>query len=211
MDRNDAIIEYINRYANYLREMKQRISVIQSTVKQLRNGQTITGYRETDIELCFLQFRATLELMMYAALVAHESQGKILAKKLHNNEYNATKLLRHVRRINPRFYPAPKTDWRRDDGVWVVEDVTEGYLSEADFGKLYDRLCGPMLHARRTSKFLGRHDDIVDQISSYLAKLMKLLNQHWIVVSDDIVFRALMQDKATGDVGVNLLELQSDL
>ena len=63
--------------AEFMRRIKYRTDVIRRTEAAYRLGTSITGYRQTDIDLCYLQLRKSLELMMFASVIAHDSLGVI--------------------------------------------------------------------------------------------------------------------------------------
>ena len=204
MKKQDAAIE---KYRNFMREIRYRTDVINRTLSTLKNGGALTGFRESDIELVFLQFRHCLELMMFASLSAHYHTGHELSRKILNKEYNASKLLRFLRTKNPKFYPKPVEigDKKNEDGMYLVEDILDGYLTENEFCTLYDKTCGKLLHAQRTSKFDDNHDELVSEALAYRDKMMNLLNCHWVHLNDAISFRVVMRDAQTGDVGINVM------
>jgi hypothetical protein len=191
-----------------MKEIRYRTDVINKAISSLQNGGALTGYKESDIELIFLQFRHCLELMMMGSLAAHHAHGYKLTQRFLKKEYNASKLLRFIKAKNPKFYPSPvkvRGD-KGEDGRFVTEPITDGFLTQDDFCKLYDRACGRMLHAQRKSKFAGRHDQLIEEAVYYRDRLMKLLNCHWINLTDEIAFAVFMVDSKTGEVGLNVME-----
>ena len=87
-----SVEKLIEQYANYMEELKSRIAVVSSVIERESKDQTLTGFRESDIELSFLQFRKSLELMMYASVLANYHAGLELQKHIVEGEWNATKL-----------------------------------------------------------------------------------------------------------------------
>ena len=145
--------------------------------------------------------------MMFASLSAHYEYGYDLSQKLVKKEYNATKLFRFLKTKNPKFYPNPVevNDIKDDNGVFQTIPVTEGFLTEEDFCNLYDKACGKLLHAQRTSKFDGNHEELAEDALYYTNRIIKLLNCHWIYLSEDIAFRVLVKGSMVGGVTINVM------
>lgn len=206
MTKTDAAI---SKYQEYMTEIRSRTDVINRAISKLQRGDALTGYRESDIELIYLQFRHCLELIMFASLSAHYAHGYELSQKLLKKEYNATKLLRFLKAKNAKFYPSPMEtgDIKGEDGIWQTTPVTEGFLTQDDFCRLYDQSCGKLLHAQRTSKFRGGHEELIEEATFYRDRMMKLLNCHWITLTEDISFRVIMRNAKTGAVAINVMKL----
>lgn len=73
----------------------------------LKKEDSLTGYRETDLEIVFLRLRHWLELIMFASVVAHQSLGHKLSKKIVEKEYSASRLFKFIQLANPKFHPKP--------------------------------------------------------------------------------------------------------
>jgi hypothetical protein len=196
----------LSKYKAFMQEIKFRVHVISRTISAYGEGSSLTGYRESDIELCLLQLRKCLELVMYASLVAHYHSGVALQKRLVENEWNATKILALVSRANPQGYPNAVTRVKMHGRA--IDDMREvvGALTRAEFGELYDRVCGSYLHASRNPDKLSNHQVLFDEVEGWLRKLTLLLNSHWIHVDDKLLFAVLMQTDTDADVQVALLE-----
>lgn len=199
----------ISKYREYMTEIRFRTDVISRAISTLQSGDALTGYRESDIELIYLQFRHCLELIMFASLSAHYAHGYELSQRLLKKEYNATRLLRFLKDKNPKFYPIPMEsgDIKGEDGIWQTIPVIEGFLTQDDFCSLYDQSCGKLLHAQRTSKFKDGHERLIENATFYRDRMMKLLNCHWVTLTEDISFRVIMRDAETGAVGINVMKL----
>ena len=197
----------IARYTDYMQEIKHRTHVIQKVLERHRDGQSLTGYRESDIELCFLQLRKCLELLMFSSINVHYEAGLKLQSKIVNQEWNATKLLKLLERVNPRFYPRPMIEKQvSQSGTRSMDENTKDTLTRKEFEQLYDRVCGALLHASRTAQFGGKHDKFFAEIETWLDKLVRLINLHWIHLDDEIVLHVSMQTGDTGDVQVALFK-----
>lgn len=198
----------IGRYCVYMKEIRYRIHVIDEVLSELKKGGALSGYRESDIELVYLQFRHCLELIMFSALSAHYAYGYDLSRKFLNKEYNATKLLKFIKTKNPEFYPRPvePRDSIGPDGIKETVAITEGFLTQEDFCKLYDRLCGKMLHAQRKPKFRSNHTQLIAEAVYYRDRMIKLLNCHWVQLTKDISFSVIMKTSNDGEVAVTVMK-----
>jgi hypothetical protein len=186
----------------FMYDIKSRSNVISRAVHVYSNKSSLTGYSESDVELCFLQLRKILELMMFASLVAHTALGRELQKNIIDREWNASKILNYLARVNPDFFPSAI---RRD-----VEDKSpapqmipvDGALTREEFGRLYDRVCSKYLHASRDLATLNDHDSLFHEVASWASKVNRLLSSHWIVVGTEKAFAVLMATNPDGYVQV---------
>ena len=196
----------IARYRDNMRQIKYRTAVISKCIDTYVAGGSVTGYRETDIELCYLQFRKILELIMFSAVTAHSAFAIKLSKHLQDKEFSASKILRQIQRINPKYYPEPVKDLGYPDGIRKVDKISHGYLTESDFCTLYDKICGKYLHASRQNVYFGCIESHFEKIMDYHKKTVRLLNHHWIHISDKIALAVLMQTQSDGDVQVTHMQ-----
>lgn len=192
----------MSRYADYMRQIKYRMAVIAKCIGAHASGHAVTGYRETDIELCYLQLRQCLELVMFSTVIAHDAFGVKLNRQLRDKAYNASQILRQIRHLNGKFYPLPVKDSGSPDGIRKVDKIEEGYLTETEFCRLYDKVCGRFLHADRKDVYSKGMDQYFIDVKTYHRKLIRLLNHHWIHVTDEIALAVLMQTQSDGDVQV---------
>ena len=196
---DDALL---SKYKSYMQEVKSRNAVIASAINHYVNGGSLTGYRESDIELCLLQLRKCLELIMYGSLVAHYHAGITLQSQIYKGEWNASKILKYISRVNPKGYPKAVKQVRKP-GLKVIElENVDGALTFEEFGILYDRVCGKYLHASRNLGVLSNHGALFSEIDLWFSKLILLLNEHWIEISDDLMVATIMQSSDDGEVQV---------
>lgn len=187
-------------------ELKYRMDAIHRYFDEHKKGTSLSGYRETAIEFCFLQFRKCLELMMYAGVVTHCAEGIKLQNNIVNNEYNATKMLKFLRRANPSFYPRPVKGGIKNKDIRTVDGLSDGFLTQQEFCRLYDQICGGLLHAKRRDQFEGKHGEYFIEIELWLSKHKTLLNHHWIHITEKIAIAVVMRSDVNGKVHVALLE-----
>lgn len=199
---DDSTDQAISRYREYMREVKDRIAVIERALIAHRNEGTLTGFQESDIELCFLQFRKCLELVMFASLVAHFHAGVDLQRHMYEKEWSASKLLNFLKRTNPDFFPKALSRVNSENGGLSEMIEVQGSLSIREFSELYDRVCGPFLHASRKSAFLGKQEELFGEIEDWFRKICRLLNSHWVKVNEETVFAVLMETNTGGSIQV---------
>jgi hypothetical protein len=133
----------IIKYLECMEEAKLRIQLIRSVLART----TSVGREDFDAELMFIQLRKTLELIAFASMSANkEKYAEAYCK--YSTHWNAELMLKDLERINCDFYPAPlKIASISPNGVKNIDFIQDGFLTKADFIKLYN-LCGRALHAR---------------------------------------------------------------
>lgn len=202
------LTEASRNYAMFMYEIKYRLNVISRAVSAFGVGPALTGYRESDIEVCFLQLRKILELMMFASLVAHAAVGKELQKNIVDREWNASKILAYLERENPQFFPeAIRPGERVEDHILQMTPV-EGALTQQEFRTLNDRICGKYLHASRDLSTLHDHASLFQEIAEWANKIKNLLSSHWIIVSNERAFAVLLATNPDGHVQVMPMEAE---
>lgn len=186
----------MKKYRNYMREIFCRLRAVDLALSKLTKATALTGYKETDIEFIFLQFRHCLELMMFAAVSANYHYGTEISEQILRKEYNASKLMKFIKQRNPKFYPQPIESYYKVnfDGTSKTIPVINGFLTQADFCTLYDKVCGQMLHAQRKPKFGQDHTSLIEESEYYRDRLTRLLSYHWIQLRDDICFQVVRKD-----------------
>lgn len=161
-------------------EVKHRIHVVYDILSKYKGGRSTTGFRESDIEVCFLQIRKCLELVMYSCLSAQYHAGVSLQEKIYNKEWNAVKILKYIEGRNPGGFPqAVKSKW---DDLLNRGQISprDDALTKDDFIYLYDRICGKYMHANRNIYALRDHESIFENIEDWTTKIVNLLDDHWI-------------------------------
>ncbi len=197
--------DFLDLYSSFMREIKVRVGVIRNALDDYSKGFSMTGHRDSDVEICLLQLRKCLELMMFSSIIAHRQKGAELQKRFVEAEWNATVILKYLARAKPDYFPKALTKSRIPvDGAYPMIAV-EGALSKEEFGKLYDRVCGRYLHASRDRTIVEDHSAIFKEISEWVEKLTKLLSSHWIRIDENTVLAVLMQTEQTGDVQVAVM------
>lgn len=197
--------EAIDQYGHFMRRIWSRIDVIVLCGTNNPSSMSVTGYPHVDIDLCYLQLRKCFELMMFASVLAHESFGHELDKRLREKEWKPKEIIRRMRQVNPQFYPVPVRETPpATSGARNLEWLKDGFLTESEFVKAYGR-CGDWLHAKR--KYPYEDLEICWQgITSYTTKLVRLLKCHLIHLTDNLILEAKMPENLSGEVEVIISE-----
>lgn len=195
--------DYLNKYAACMEEIKMRTEVIRAFF----DGRCSALYKQTTAESIGLQIRKILELIALASLVANKDEYARNRAKF-ASDWHAKRILSDIEAINPLFYPVPTEQVHDESGENVVETklVSSGYLTKAEFEKLYDK-CGSILHAQNPFSATKDIDRFIKDVPEWMKKIMKLLNHHQIqLVQSDLQFWVLMQSKKDGKVQVTLFQ-----
>ena len=128
-----------------------------------------------------LQTRKILELIAKASLVAHRSTWEE-ASLLFSGDWNANKVLHHLEKVNPWFYPQPVRE-SQVHGTGPVratwEEVpTDKYFTKDKFIKAYDAI-GKMMHARAPNEQLD-YREFLEKAHQWYSQIHRLLEMHTI-------------------------------
>lgn len=180
------------RYALYMHEIRSRLGLIKKVGESLQGTRPFTGDAATDVELCFLNFRKILELIMYASVLAHETAGAEISKRIANREWNARRIFNYLEQINPHFYPVPIRKLDRETKPPRTVRLLDGFLKKEQFLHLYDKRCGLMLHASRDYVIHAPYQPPIDEVRQWFDRIFLLLGHHWINLSNDLSFAVIL-------------------
>ncbi len=164
-----------------MEEVKKRVAVVKGFLK----GGCYTLYMATTLECMCLQIRKILELIVLGSLVVNKTEFAKQHKDFHKH-WNGGKILKKLEKINPDFYPKPIKEKSSSDPK-IKSDITavkDGYLTKGEFVAVYGR-CGKIAHADNPFGTKTDYDYYEKQISEWLDKIMKLLNNHEIRLVND--------------------------
>lgn len=170
------------RYANCMEEIKWR----QLLTMRVLDGYQSIGNAVADVELCYLQLRKILELIALSSLCANREKYQEV-KAAFRKEWNASDILKKIRRFNPEFYPRPSRQvLDPETGKFVrLVAIETGYLEESDFPETYGK-CGSFLHANNPYAERKAHgDENREELVQTLLKIKTLLNHHTIQLVDE--------------------------
>ena len=133
----------MDTYVGVMVEIKLRTAVIDLYMFGRQNA----GYKATNIEVIGLQFRKIFELIALSSLAAHRD----LYSRAYSDfakHWEAAKLLKNVRQLNPDFYPQPVIEEKGDKpGVKSnLRPRDSDYLTEDELVQAHGR-CGSLMHA----------------------------------------------------------------
>ena len=141
----------MNKYVGVMAEMKRRTHVISLFMSGERNAQ----YKASNIETIGLQFRKMFELIAFASLTAHKDLYSAVYSDFAKH-WEAAKLVKRLRQINPHFYPEPVIQIPSDKpGVKMdLAPRQPDYLTEESLVEAHGR-CGSLMHAANPLHFGG--------------------------------------------------------
>jgi hypothetical protein len=192
-------------YANLLREIKARMAVAEQLL-------ATTPRSQPNGDLIALELRVVLELLVLGSLITNRNELTAVRSALHKKDASAARKL--AKRSNPGYWPKPSKQVADGPNKWKLEPITEGHLTEAEWGPAYGYLSA-VLHATNPLKqtpYLGRPlEPLYDRASEIVRRLVLLLNHHTVELVDrEYILIAMMQTQETGDVGVTLFQRQAE-
>ncbi len=167
-----------------MREVKARLSFSELQLRAYNQSNDICY-----LENAILHLRKSLETTVYAAIAPNKKAYAELRAKAekpadYRKDYNASKILLYLSKINKDFYPIPLQEPTCvAPGNYHFERMQEGYLAKKQFGKIYDRL-GKFLHADNPWDDDKGYRNISKELLDVYSKIMNLLRFHCIRVID---------------------------
>ena len=98
-------------YAKCMELVKKRIKAIDDFLFCGRS----TTFPQTNCEFLYLQFRFVFELIALSSLCSHRVQYERINAQF-RKEWNASRIIKNIRRINPHFFPTAIIDVPSEDG-----------------------------------------------------------------------------------------------
>lgn len=162
-------------YCNRMEDIKRRIAI----VRAVDSGQLTLGRKDFDAELICIHLRKVLEQIAFASLVAHKPSYEKVYRDF-AKEWNAKKLLKKLRKVNPDFFPKPASvSEPEDQGVRNLAIIEDGYLTEDEFVLLYN-ICGNALHTKNPFNPGPHIVDFQRPVTEWVERIQKLLSIHWM-------------------------------
>jgi hypothetical protein len=172
---------HIDTYLDLMHEVKRRHLSLQNAFNEPHR----LTFKAVVVDHCYLQLRNILELIAFSVLSANQhaltalQQGK-------TRDYHAEKVLRSIERKFGAVYPRPiyqHMDSRPGVRADFI-DLTEGFLTRAEFAALYDE-CGNVLHGRNPFRKPLNLDYYWPRIPEWSGKIRTLLNSHIATIVND--------------------------
>ena len=187
----------IGKYASVMQEIKLRVDVI----NKFLSGQLAAHYVPPTVETVGLQFRKIFELIAFASLTAnHEEYANAYSD--FEKHWEAARLVKGLRRINPMFYPKPvvEVDSKDPRAVKQLQDRIGDYLTEDELIEAHGR-CGSLMHAANPYGAPIPYDYFQNHFPKWLQRTMNLLNSHQVHLQGVPVFWLIhMQEHGHNEV-----------
>lgn len=182
-------------YAKCMEYIKLRILAIDEIIFGIKT----TSFPETNLDFVYLQFRFIFESIALASLCSHRKQYELFDTKF-EKEWNANKIIKQIKKINPLFFPSPEDEKSKE--LALTEDELVRFIG----------LCGDNLHAFNPYKGKGyRHRDSQIEKERFLewrTKVISLLGIHYVMlVGNKEVIRVVMRTIPNENVTVQNLEV----
>jgi hypothetical protein len=166
----------IQKYAGVMKEIKLRVEVI----NKFLSGQLAAHYVPPTIETIGLQFRKIFELIAFASLTANREEYS-KAYSDFEKDWEAAKLVKRLRLINPKFYPRPVEELPSQDprAERQLQYRFGDYLTEQELVEAHGR-CGSLMHAANPYGAPIQYDYFQKQFPTWRQRTMNLLNNHQV-------------------------------
>ena len=182
-----------------MEDLKRRLSL----VKAVSAGQISLGPEDFNYELVSGQLRKILELIAFASLTANKERYSEVHKDFRSH-WNAKRLLKNLRKINPGFYPRPIRLIHQCGRAKHFAPVEAGFLTEAEFVTLYDK-CGAVLHVWNPFKPGERAIHFGYSVKEWAERIQALLELHSVqLVSRPEIWIVRMSHPQNGKVHASI-------
>jgi hypothetical protein len=168
--------EDAQRYASCMAEVRQRLEIARNTVAKVRAA----GQEDVaSTEVIFIQLRKCTELIVFGSLIAHkDSYSQHYAD--FRNDGRAKKLVEHLEKINPAFYPVPMSaPVKTGPSSFTIADMTEPFLTKEDLVHLFD-IASRILHIRNPFLLDDPTLNIEFSVDEWIGRIHTLLKWHYI-------------------------------
>lgn len=171
----------VEKYAAVMKEVKLRVEVIDLFL----SGRRDAHYVPTTVECVGLQFRKIFELVAFGSLTANRKEYAAVYSDFEKH-WEAARLVKNLRKINPNFYPKPMVEVPSEDplAVHALKDRDPDYLTQAELVEAHGR-CGALMHAANPFGPPIDYSFFSETFPVWLARLMNLLNNHQIQLVGD--------------------------
>jgi len=170
----------IEKYADVMREIKQRVNVI----NRFASG-PLEPNTHPILETIGLQFRKVFELIAFASLAANKDEYATAYSDFEKH-WEAAKLVKRLRQISPMFYPKPVIETPSSDPKaksHLLNRVGD-YLTEDELVEAHGRI-GSLMHAANPYGSPIKYDYFQKHFPDWLQRTMNLLNSHQVHLPAD--------------------------
>lgn len=174
----------IEKYAEAMKEIKLRSEVITLFL----TGRLEARYVPTNVEMIGLQFRKVFELVAFASLAANRSQYSSVYSDFAKH-WEAAKLLKNLRRINPNFYPKPVVEapTSQSGALHALKEREQDYLTQDELIEAHGK-CGKLMHGANPFGIPIDYAFYQQRFNIWMSKTINLLNNHQVHLPGDTGF-----------------------
>lgn len=192
MHSDNRILALRQLYCSLLREIRIRMESIDLT---LQGKNPIAAF--TAFEFCYLQFRLICEALALACLAVHGDIPATKSSKL-RLAYRADLIMKHLETLHPNFYPIPSEIKLIGPMIYRAKKLTGiDYLKKGELLSLYFEADG-VLHRKSINTVEAPLSIDFLKIQKTYNKLVMLLAQHQILLSDKQVFLVTLSSREHG-------------
>ena len=167
-------------YAQQMELIKRRIEVIDAIIHK---KSYTTPYKASNIELCCLQLRKCIELIVMSSLVANSETYLEMYNRL-GRDWKAPFISKDLKRINSNFYPTPIRIVPHDDRPdEFIEFGAGDYISCDALLDYYEKI-GAIMHSENPFGNPIDYSEYEILVKKCRNEIVKLLNVHLAHLSD---------------------------
>jgi|SRR5579872_1853308 len=172
-------------YCNLMQDIKIRTDAM---IKLAKNRSRLPEV--VLIESQQLQIRMISETLALACLFVHGDVKGARSARL-TKAYQADFIMNALENLHPRFYPRPTNQIIREGKPVGIEDIKDDFLTKDEMLKSY-REAASFLHVGNLNDLLANETAVNDHqaVSTWLKRLIRLLNHHCIYIADDPEYHA---------------------
>ncbi|PWV78270.1 hypothetical protein [Halomonas sp. A11-A] len=212
-EKEKRMLELMERYKNNMREIKERMSIIQAMEECHSKQKLFTGLIEIDIDLLYLQLRKINEVIMFSCVIASEAAEKQLNADLRRG-WELNKIKRSLERLNQNYFPYPVKVVNTEDGGCKIEKYDKDdrvYLTEDELFDIY-KDASNYVHAKRSYQYGSKEERfrILHKGFEHASKITRLLSHHWLPINDSLEYAVIMEYGDKKDIQVILMEREGE-
>lgn len=194
-------------YTQQMELIKRRIEVVDSIIQKKSHT---TPYKASNIELCCLQLRKCIELIVMASLVANSEAYLEMYNRL-GKDWKAPLISKDLKRINPNFYPTPirviPHDGQPDE--FIAFDTGE-YISCDALLDYYEEI-GAIMHSENPFGNPVDYSKYEQLVGKCRNEIINLLNVHLAHLSDGkSMLYVVMQSNNDKKVHITHFQIQNE-
>lgn len=194
-------------YTQQMELIKRRIEVVDSIIKKKSHS---TPYEASNIELCCLQLRKCIELIVMSSLVANSETYLEMYNRL-GRDWKVPLISKDLERINPNFYPTPIRIIPHEDRPDEFIKFDDGnYISCNALLDYYEKI-GAIMHSENPFGNPIDYSEYEMLIRRCRDEIINLLNVHLAHLSDGkSMLYVVMQSNKDKKVHITYFQIKSE-